>query len=57
MYFVGLPTPVKLFSQLVGNGAFLAKGMPNFDDRLNEQQINNMKRYVLSTAQWLIENK
>lgn len=39
-----------LFSQIVGEGAFLAKGMPNFGDRLDESQVTNIKNYLIYAA-------
>ncbi|MCK5441426.1 MAG: PQQ-dependent dehydrogenase, methanol/ethanol family [Maribacter sp.] len=46
-----------LFSQIVGEGAFLGKGMPNFGDRLDEEQIKNVKNYILSAAKDLRNDK
>jgi quinohemoprotein ethanol dehydrogenase len=38
------------FQQIVGEGIFLGKGMPKFNDRLSEEDINDIKNYVLSSA-------
>lgn len=38
------------FHQIVGEGAFLPLGMPNFGDRLNAGQIEAIKNYILSSA-------
>ena len=46
-----------IFTQIVGEGAFLSKGMPNFGDRLDEKQIENIKNYILSAAEDLRNNK
>lgn len=46
-----------IFPKIVGEGAFLAKGMPDFGDRLNEEQINNIKNYIIIAAKDLRNNK
>ncbi len=43
------------FHQIVGKGAFLEKGMPNFEDRLSDQEITDLKNYILSDANNRIE--
>lgn len=44
-----------MISQIVGEGLFLEKGMPNFDDRLSTEDIQDIKNYILSNAQKLRE--
>jgi quinohemoprotein ethanol dehydrogenase len=44
------PEIFDVFPQIVGRGAFLKKGMPNFGDRLSEQDVLDIKNYVLSDA-------
>ncbi len=39
-----------LFEQIVGKGIFIEKGMPDFGDRLSEQDIADVKHYVLDDA-------
>ena len=39
-----------LFKDIVGNGLYLGKGMPNFKDVLSEIEIQNLKKYLLSSA-------
>ena len=46
-----------MFSQIVGEGAFLTKGMPNFGDRLDESQITNVKNYIIHAARVLKNGK
>ena len=41
----------ELFPMIVGQGAFLGKGMPNFGDRLSDQDIQDVKHFILSEAQ------
>ena len=40
-----------LFPQIVGEGLFLGKGMPNYGDRLSDQDILDIKHFILSEAQ------
>lgn len=44
------PEIFESFTQIVGDGIFLEKGMPKFNDRLSEQNINDIKNYILSNA-------
>ena len=44
------PEIFESFNQIVGDGIFLGKGMPNFKDRLSEKDINDIKNYILSNA-------
>ncbi len=44
------------FHQIVGEGSLQNLGMPGFDDRLKESDINNIKNYILSVAQNRLEN-
>ncbi len=46
-----------IFYQIVGQGAFLPMGMPNFGDRLDQRQIRNIKNYILRAAIELKNNK
>ena len=45
------------FYQIVGEGAYLPMGMPNFGDRLDQGQIENIKNYILRAAKELRNNK
>ena len=38
------------FQQIVGEGIFIGLGMPKFGDRLSEEEIQNIKYYILSEA-------
>lgn len=38
------------FQQIVGEGILLGLGMPNYGDRLKENEINDIKNYILSQA-------
>jgi quinohemoprotein ethanol dehydrogenase len=40
----------KNFKSIVSDGLLLPLGMPNFGDRLSEQEVTNIKNYILSTA-------
>jgi quinohemoprotein ethanol dehydrogenase len=44
------------FTNIVHDGAYLPKGMPNFGDRLKPEDVNAIKQYILSTAHILREN-
>ncbi|MEK6780770.1 MAG: c-type cytochrome [Bacteroidota bacterium] len=37
-------------NNIVRGGAYLPKGMPKFDDRLSEQDVADIKQYILSVA-------
>ena len=39
-----------IFENIVLQGMYLKKGMPNFGDRLDKEDINNIKQYILHTA-------
>ncbi len=43
----------EIFHKIVGEGLYLEKGMPNFDDRLGEQDITDIKNYIGANAQKL----
>jgi len=45
------------FMGIVRDGKYLPKGMPNFGDRLSEQDVNDVKQYVLSVAKTKREHK
>ena len=45
------PEIFSLFSQIVGEGLFLGKGMPSYADRLSDQDILDLKHFILSEAQ------
>lgn len=45
-----IPEIFEIFPQIVGQGVFLGKGMPNFNDRLSGQDIIDVKNYILSRA-------
>jgi quinohemoprotein ethanol dehydrogenase len=40
-----------LFPRIVGEGLFLGKGMPNYGDRYSDQDILDIKHFILSEAQ------
>ena len=40
----------QIFHSIVREGAFLSKGMPNFKERLSEQEVTLIKNYLLSAA-------
>src|SRR5680860_359898 len=44
------PETFAIFQKIVAEGVFLKKGMPDFKDRLNGQDIADIKNYVLSNA-------
>jgi quinohemoprotein ethanol dehydrogenase len=44
------PEIISVFHQIVGEGAFLVKGMPGFHDRLSDEDIIDIKNYILSDA-------
>ncbi|MDB4293501.1 PQQ-dependent dehydrogenase, methanol/ethanol family [Maribacter sp.] len=44
-----------MFPQIVTQGTFLEKGMPDFSDRLVEQDVADIKNYILSNAKALRE--
>jgi len=47
------PQIFESFVQIVGDGIFLEKGMPNFGDRLTDQDILDIKSSILSdAAEW-----
>ncbi len=45
------PETFEIFYQIVGEGAYLGKGMPKFNDRLSKQDILDIKHYLISNAQ------
>ncbi len=45
------------FHQIVGDGIFLPKGMPKFGGRLSNEDISNIKGYILATAKKNREKK
>jgi len=44
------PEVFESFYQIVGEGLYLGKGMPNFKSRLSKEDILNVKNYILSDA-------
>ena len=44
------PEIFESFPQIVGDGIFLGNGMPKFNDRLSEQDIDNIKNFIISNA-------
>ena len=44
------PEVFDFFSKIVGEGFYLGKGMPKFNDRLSEQDITDIKSFILSNA-------
>ena len=49
------PETLGMFERIVGEGLFLEKGMPNFGNRLSEEDIMDIKNYILSNAKVLRE--
>lgn len=45
------------FQQIVGDGIYLNKGMPKFNDRLSEQDISDIKNFILADAKEKRENQ
>ena len=45
------PEVFQIFHKIVGQGAFIGKGMPNYGDRYTDQEISNVKQYILSMAE------
>ena len=39
-----------IMEDIVLKGMFARKGMPNFSDRLNQKEVNNIKNYILHSA-------
>lgn len=44
------PQTFQTFSAIVKDGIFLGKGMPKFSDRLSDQDVSDVKNYILSIA-------
>ena len=42
-----------MYENIVLKGVFLPKGMPSFEDRLSEKDVEKIKAYVLHTASTL----
>jgi len=51
------PDIIGAFYQIVRDGIFLPKGMPKFGGRLNDEDISNIKGYILSSAKENRESK
>jgi quinohemoprotein ethanol dehydrogenase len=51
------PDIMGAFHQIVGDGIFLPKGMPKFGGRLSDEDISNIKGYILATAKKNREKK
>ena len=51
------PDIMGAFHQIVGDGIFLPKGMPKFGGRLSNEDISNIKGYILATAKKNREKK
>ena len=51
------PDIMGAFHQIVGDGIFLPKGMPKFKGRLSDEDISNIKGYILSSAKKNRESK
>lgn len=45
------PEIFQIFHEIVGRGIFIGKGMPNYGDRYTEDEISNVKKYILSVAE------
>ena len=46
-----------IIEDIVLKGMYLKKGMPNFSDRLNQKDVNNIKNYILHDANELRSKK
>jgi quinohemoprotein ethanol dehydrogenase len=46
-----------IIENIVLKGMYLKKGMPNFSDRLNQKEVNDIKNYILHSAQELRSKK
>ncbi|WP_162416711.1 c-type cytochrome [Cyclobacterium roseum] len=44
------PEIFESFHQIVGQGSLLGLGMPNYGDKLSENDIDDVKNYILSQA-------
>ncbi|MBT8292736.1 MAG: c-type cytochrome, partial [Eudoraea sp.] len=44
------PETLDIINKIAGEGIFLEKGMPNFGDRLSDEDIDNIKKYILYDA-------
>ena len=42
-----------IFEDIVLKGMYLKKGMPYFGDRLNQQEVKNIKNYILNSSKEL----
>jgi len=51
------PEIFKAFHEIVGEGMFLYQGMPKYNDRLTEQDITDIKNYILSNAKKIREDQ
>jgi len=51
------PDIMGAFHQIVRDGIFLAKGMPKFGGRLSDEDISNIKGYILASAKKNREGK
>ena len=47
----------KIINDIVLRGAFLEKGMPNFSDRLTEDEVQLIKIYILNSAREMRDQK
>ncbi len=45
------------FQSIVGEGAFLGKGMPRFGDRISKEGIQDIRSFILSSAKSLRESE
>jgi quinohemoprotein ethanol dehydrogenase len=46
-----------IIEDIVLKGMYLKKGMPNFSDRLDQKDVNNIKNYILHSANELRSEK
>jgi hypothetical protein len=44
------PAVYEAFEQIVGRGIFLGKGMPSFEEQMSEQDIRDLKHFLLNQA-------
>jgi quinohemoprotein ethanol dehydrogenase len=47
----------QIIEDIVLKGMYLKKGMPNFSDRLNKKEVNDIKNYILHSANELRSKK
>jgi quinohemoprotein ethanol dehydrogenase len=48
--YSAIPTSTETFKAIVHKGGYLPLGMPKFGDRLTENEVENIRRFILTTA-------